>query len=127
MEVGLHAVAGFFGDEGGRDDFTDEALFAQMPAERVAGGTGLVAEAQFHLGMRRLEFFDETVHVLERAADLAVVADLGGVARGDGNAAVFLVDIEADEVEDACHGCWVLVHTCLSLAARKHGSDQTGG
>ena len=84
-------------------------------------------DAALDAGMGVLEFFDETVQVVERAADLAVMADLGRVAGRDGNADAFLVDVQAEEVDDFGHGCWVLVHTGLQLAAGHLGPDQTGG
>ena len=90
------------------------------------GGGRVLAEAQFDAGMRGLEFFYGTVQVIQRAADLAVITDLGAVARRDGNADAFLVDVQAGEVDDFGHGYWVLAHAGFVVAAGKHGSDRAG-
>jgi hypothetical protein len=106
--VGLHAVRGFLGNERGRDDIAMQALGAQMAAQDESAGTGFIDQPQFDALKR--ELFNEFVHGIERAADNAVTADLGGVAGCDGDGDGFFVDVQADVMYDFVHGClvWLL-------------------
>jgi hypothetical protein len=73
-----------------------------MAAERVAARAGLVTETQLHAGLR--ELFDPAIDIVEGAADVSVKTDLSGAARSDGHRRTFLVDVQADEVDN---GAWV--------------------
>ena len=78
-----------------------------MPAERITRRPRFITEAQLHLGRGRLELLDEAIQVVERAADLAVMADLRGIGGGDGDRDAFLVDVQAQEVNALADGCLV--------------------
>ena len=66
-----------------------------------------VTETQLGLGRGELKFVDETIHVIQRAADVAVMADLRGIRRRDGDRDAFLVDVQSEEVNAFAHGCLV--------------------
>ena len=84
-----------------------------------------LAETQFHLGRGGREFLDDLVEVLLASADGAVETDLGGIARRDGHRHTFLVDVQADAVNDLAHGCLVSLPVCC--CGREIGFDQAGG
>ena len=88
-----------------RRDLADKSLVAQMAADDETARAGFVSKAQ--LDIFRSEFLDQFVDGVQRAADNAVTADLGGVLGRDGNGDGFFVDVQADVMDDFVHGCLV--------------------
>ena len=56
LAVGLHSIARLRGHEAGRDDVAVHAQGGELPVERVAGGTGFVADAE---RVERAEFAEQ--------------------------------------------------------------------
>ena len=98
--IGLHTIGGAQGDEGGADEFADDAPGAQMAAKGEAGRSGLVDVAD--LGAVGAEALVEAVEGMGVGGEGAVKAYLlAGDGNGDDNG--FGVDIETD-VFDGFHG-----------------------
>jgi hypothetical protein len=77
----------------------------EMARNDVTARPRFVNEAQFDVFTRK--FFDEFIDGFERAADDAVVTDLGGVLRRDGHRDGFFVDVQSDILHCFAHGCLV--------------------
>ena len=60
-------------------------MAAEKAAERIAAGTGFVAELEQVIGMGGLKFFGQFEDVLMGTADQTVAADFGGIRRRQGN------------------------------------------
>ena len=103
--IGLDLVGSLLRNERRGDDLADKSLVAQMAAEDETARAGFVSKAQ--LDIFRSEFLDQFVDGVQRAADNAVTADLGGVLGRDGNGDGFFVDVQAEVMDDFIHGCLV--------------------
>ena len=88
--VRLHFVAWLLGDERRRDDLAVDAQFRELPVERVAGGTGLVADLQVPAPAELLEQFPHGFGTVEDFPETANPTAPFGDGRGDG----FGVNIE---------------------------------
>jgi hypothetical protein len=93
--VGFHAVAHFFGNEGGGDDPADIAFFRQVAREPIATGARFIDKDQL-LGLG-LQLAAEVVNVTLACADGPEGDDLGTVLLSDiGNGNRLLMDISSD-------------------------------
>jgi hypothetical protein len=79
--VGFHAVARFFGNEGGGDNPADMAFFRQIAIEPIPTGARLIDKDQM-LGLG-LHLADEVVNVTLACANSTEGADLGAVLLSD--------------------------------------------
>ena len=95
-----------------------------MAAERITRRPRFVTETQFHAGRR--EFFDDFVQVFELAANRPVMTDLARFRRRNGDGHTFLVDIQAEVMNNSAHGCLVPFNWFV-IAVENIGPDQTGG
>ena len=85
------------GDERRGDDLANVTALFEMSGNDVAGGPGLVAEAQFYA--RMFQLLDQFVQVSELAADGAVGAEFAAVPNGDGDGDGIFVDVQTDIVD----------------------------
>jgi hypothetical protein len=91
--VGFHAVTGLFGNEGGRDDPADMALFRQRAIEPVATGSRFIDEDQV-FGFC-LQLAHELINVAWPSANGPKVDDFSVVIFGDiGHGDGVLMDIQ---------------------------------
>src|SRR2546427_4990078 len=109
--IGLDAIAGADGDEGGRDDRAGDAELGELPVQRVAAGAGFVADAQ---ALRRAEPAEELAQGLRLVRNGAERADLA-VRFGNGDRDRGGVDIKTDE-SCTLHGDRLLSHVALRYA-----------
>src|SRR5262249_43761501 len=109
--VGLDAVAGLDGYQGGRDDDAGDVELRELPVERITTGPGFVAHAE---GVDRAELTDELPHGFRLVRDDSESVDF--TARlGDGDSNRGGVNIETDE-SYILHTDRLLSHVALRYA-----------
>jgi len=97
--IGLDAVAGFHGDQGGGDHVAVDAQLGELPVEDVAIGAPLIADPQ---SSRRAQFANQPGHHVRPIGDHARRPELpGGLGHRHGNR--LRMDIEPDMAQFGNH------------------------
>src|SRR5205085_4067412 len=99
LAIGLHAIARLRRNQAGRDDVARDTEGGELPVQRIAGRTGLVADAQ---PRRPLELGDQFPHRLRPIANRPELPDTA-VRLRNRHRDRFGMDIETDMTHSVWH------------------------
>ena len=103
--IGLDAVTRLAWNLGRGEEHAMITVPVEAPGEGKPMWSGFVTTAQFGAGMRGLKFGEEFEHVIMRAADDPVTADLGRIRRRQTHGDGIGVHIKTGEQDASVGGC----------------------